>query len=684
MDNWRDTILNEFTPQVAKITVVADPDALLSEELIIQEIQARGFDLVVFDEPIPFRYLYELNYRSRVGTGDLKELIILLRSEEDNFVKLPYDILSTSRKLRFGLDRLFPQLNRSILSQLDRSLLDDLYQAQFIYSPHQLSENATKDFILRHVFEIAPEMVKTPADLLRILLRKHYRDQKIPASLDQWLLQMIQRTGRFADWPLESIILDRGAFLSFLQERWPAYLHSLEVGEETVIRDFSTSYHPAFAGPAILPFGNDDVRVYIDNMFAEGLLKPIHSSMFTKTEGVDSFERHNLPMWIRMGIQSDPETERFNRLQKILQVIEEEFPPDTARHTDWLNLAIKWAEANVLWYSSTIIKSRRDLQKKYEPLQSRYGMLRQNIDLGFQKWLQQRFGTLYNLPAIDPVMVHQIPRFMMKGLQSPGDRAALVIIDGLSFDQWIVVRGVLQSQLPDYKFHSTGSFAWIPTLTSVSRQSIFAGKPPMFFPDRIWDTNGESTLWSQYWADAGFTDIQIYYRRMTAEFAKINRIEEDISLPKLRVVGLVIDKIDKIMHGMELGTAGMLNQVRQWTDQGDLAKLIQLLAKNQYQVYISSDHGNIEATGFGRPDEGATADLRGERARIYPNDSLRAIVKDKFLESIEWKPVGLPANYYPLLAANRTAFVQKDKHTVCHGGTTLEEVIVPLIKVEKL
>jgi len=127
----------------------------------------------------------------------------------------------------------------------------------------------------------------------------------------------------------------------------------------------------------------------------------------------------------------------------------------------------------------------------------------------------------------------------------------------------------------------------------------------------------------------------------------------------------------------------MINQVRQWTDQGDLAKLIHLLSKNHYQIYISSDHGNIEATGFGRPDEGSTADLRGERARIYPNGSLRAIVKEKFPESVEWKPVGLPANYYPLLAASRTAFVQKEKHTVCHGGITLEEVIVPFIRIEK-
>lgn len=41
--------------------------------------------------------------------------------------------------------------------------------------------------------------------------------------------------------------------------------------------------------------------------------------------------------------------------------------------------------------------------------------------------------------------------------------------------------------------------------------------------------------------------------------------------PKRRVVGLVIDQVDRILHGMELGTLGMHNQVRQWTREGYLA-----------------------------------------------------------------------------------------------------------------
>ena len=676
MENWRETILKEFTPQIARLTVVADPDALLSEETVLQEIQARGFELVVYEEPIRFRYLFESKLRSAQPANESKEIIILLRGGEANFVKLPYDILVGARKLEFGLDRLFPQLNHSVLADLDRSLLDTLDQAQAIYMPHQLSENATKDFILRHVFEIAPETIKTPADLLRNLLRKHYREQNIPASLDIWLIQMLRKTNRFSDWPLEKIIPEREAFLAFLQERWPTYLNSLGTDQDTFTRELANNYHPVFSGPAVLPFEHDDVRVYIDNLFAEGLLKPISYPTVSDQVG----NRQTIPAWIKMGIQSDPEAERQARLQRILQVVDTEFQAETAKYTDWLNLAGRWAEADALWYSPPKPNQHRET---YEPLKSIFETLRKHIDENFLLWLEHSYGALYNIPSSEPVMIHQIPRYMTKCLQPAEARIALVIIDGMSFNQWVVIKETLQSQLGSYKFFTKGAFAWIPTLTSVSRQSVFAGKPPMFFPERIWDTKSEKSLWTQFWSDAGLSEYQIYYRLMTGEYAKLERIQDEIAERQVRVVGLVIDKVDKIMHGMELGTAGMLNQVRQWAEQGHLAKLIQFLGENHYQVLLSSDHGNIEAIGRGGLNEGATADLRGERARIYSEEGLRNSVKAKYPDAIAWRTIGLPVNYYPLLAPGRTAFVQNEKRIVCHGGISLEEVIVPFVRIEK-
>jgi hypothetical protein len=137
------------------------------------------------------------------------------------------------------------------------------------------------------------------------------------------------------------------------------------------------------------------------------------------------------------------------------------------------------------------------------------------------------------------------------------------------------------------------------------------------------------------------------------------------------------------MHGLELGIAGMHNQVCQWTQQPYLKTLIDLLLDLGFRVYLTSDHGNVEAEGLGRPAEGAVADLRGERVRIYSEESLRKNVKGRFPTALEWDPVGLPENCLALLAPARQAFVQEKQRTLCHGGISVEEIVVPLVQIER-
>ena len=70
MDNWRDAILNDFVPNVSKLTLVADPDSLLTEEKLALELRRRGFDLIEFNDPVEFRYAFESKYRSIWDRGD--------------------------------------------------------------------------------------------------------------------------------------------------------------------------------------------------------------------------------------------------------------------------------------------------------------------------------------------------------------------------------------------------------------------------------------------------------------------------------------------------------------------------------------------------------------------------------------------------------------------------------------
>ncbi len=212
MSSWRDQILKEFTPNVSRLTLVADPDGLLLEERILEGLRGRGFELIPFEDHIAFRYAYESKFRSHWDQGEQTDLVVILRTQASALSSLPYDLLQSGRRLSFNLGDIFPNLSYPVLMALDRGDLDALYEAQERHAPGQLGDNATKEFILRHVFEIVPELIKQASDLLRILLRRHYRNQQVPPMLNERLIQILRQNNTFRDWPVEKLLSDRETF----------------------------------------------------------------------------------------------------------------------------------------------------------------------------------------------------------------------------------------------------------------------------------------------------------------------------------------------------------------------------------------------------------------------------------------------------------------------------------------
>ena len=680
MTNWRTPILQEFTPQIARLTLVADPDGLLLEEGILQGIRERGFELIPFEDHVAFRFAYESGFRSRWDRGEQTDLVVVLRSESNDLNSLPYDILQAGRKLSFNLGDLFPNLSYPVITALDGEYLDTLYKAQIQHNPGKLGDNATKDFVLRHVLEIAPELIKQPSDLLRVLLRRHYRGQYTPAILDQRFIRILCQSGQFKDWPLEKIVPDRKAFFAFLQERWTAFLDRMVASGTNDLREADQSYYDLkFKGSLDIPFDHDDVRIYVDNLFFEGLLQPVPHEKQDTLAG----------KWVEIGIQTDPQANQLRRLNGLIKLIKATLPAPDARHRDWLLFAYRWAELIVIEKNLNQIEVDHTrnagilTKKKIKEIQKTLRELTAEIDSSFLDWVHNRYAGLHNQPPMPPVMLHHIPRFLAREAEGEkGEKIAFILVDGLALDQWLVLRDILLGQCPHLYFHENAVFAWAPTVTSVSRQAAFAGKIPLYFPSSINNTSKEANLWTQFWIDQGLAQHMVAYKGLGDEDLD-TVVEEILSRPALRVIGLVVNKVDKIMHGMELGTAGMHNQVRQWAQQCFMAKLINLLSEAKFKIFLASDHGNIEARGCGRPSEGSVADLRGERVRIYSDQILRAQIKGKFPEALEWPTVGLPGNYLPLLAPGRTAFIRKNECIVGHGGISIEELIVPFIRIER-
>ena len=553
------------------------------EERILAVIRERAFELIPFEDPIAFRYAYESRFRSRWKLSEQTNLVVVMHSAAINLNRLPYDLLQAGRKLSFSLDVIFPKLSYPIVAALDPSALDSLYDAQKQHDPGVLGDNATKEFVLRHAFDIAPELIKEPSDLLRVLLRRHYREQRIPSLLNERLVQLLRQYPLFNDWPLERVVPDRQAFFAFLQERWPLFLDRAASEEGLGVRERAEPYALEFSGPTDLPFDHDDIRIYIDNLFLEGLLRAVP---YEQAESLSN-------PWLVIGIRKDEQAVRERRMGGILCTLASTIPNEDARHDDWFRFAKTWAELVALSLESDA-KLPEPVRRKMETLQAR-------IDDALVSWLENRYAGLSSLPPDPPVMLHHIPRFLARHVTDDTEhKAAFVLVDGLSLDQWIVTRKELAKQHPEYHFREHAVFAWIPTITSVSRQAAFAGKPPFYFPNYIHNTDKEPGLWRQFWADQGLTREEVAYARGLGD-GSLESVEEIIARPETRVIGLVVDKVDKIMHGMELGTAGMHNQIRQWAGQPFMANLVDLLLDNGFFVCLASDHGNIEAAGCGRP-----------------------------------------------------------------------------------
>jgi hypothetical protein len=307
--------------------------------------------------------------------------------------------------------------------------------------------------------------------------------------------------------------------------------------------------------------------------------------------------------------------------------------------------------------------------------------LQHEADERLKAWTLKHFADLPSLPAAKaPVMVHHVPRFLALRRNAGEERIALLVFDGLAMDQWIQIREYLTERVPGFAVEDGACFAWLPTLTSVSRQALFSGLKPREFAGSISTTSQEPLLWERFWQENGLRKPEIYYQKSLKRNAQLTELEDAISHPATKVAGIVVDMVDEIVHGAMLGKRGIAGQISAWCDTGFVEQLFLMLARHGYQIYLTADHGNVEAEGIGRLNQGVVSEVRGERVRTYRSDALAESVPEG-IDGFRFDIAGLPSDFLPLYAGTRGAFVPKGDQIVAHGGISVEEVIVPFVKI---
>jgi len=357
-----------------------------------------------------------------------------------------------------------------------------------------------------------------------------------------------------------------------------------------------------------------------------------------------------------------------------------------ARWEDWQTAARAWAELTNLDHASRGPSGRPPVFENKGPASD----IQSRLDAAFLGWLQRRYSPLASQRLPVPHHVHHIPHYL-NYLRSKGEvqRVALVILDGMSLSDWLLVRPAWLSRHADWLMKETLVMAQIPTITALSRQALISGLRPADFYTPAGAGLNEAKSWTAFWGREGLPEDACTLCLLSLER---DDPSADLTDPRLQAICLIERQLDEIMHGSVLGAVDHQDSVNLWISASEsqprtsarLERLLDLLLNVGYTTFLASDHGHCEAYGVGAPSEGLAARTRGRRARLY-SDRLAALhTQQSFSDTLLWENDGiLPAGLTAVLPANRQAFTEIDEIIITHGGATLDEVVVPLVELRK-
>lgn len=664
MSQWSERILSHFTADLTRLWVACDPDDVLLDEKLLSELRSRGFEVMLYEDPFAFRAEYEERYRAawdRGESGPAPSLVLHLRSANAN--ELPWDIVQHGRVVRLSLAELFPRLAYSAVKQVEPEHLAGLFHAHQTELQSARGENESKDFILEHVYQLTPRSIRNPVDFWRELLRIHFANRSLPPMFAEHAAGIIQGKGLFDEQPVATWLYSKSALLRVVQDAWYGYMATLGLhGDRT-----SEPPPPTYALETQVPFGHPDIQAYVDSMFLDGMLHPL-AVQDTPT---------GLPAWIGAGIVQDP-TALEVLVLKGLEALNSAIPREHSPYKEWSEFSKRLAETLARYHA---LPERPD-SEHLPIIRERVAAIQQQSDTALNAWVEaQHYADLTLQPVSNgPVMVHHIPRFLRRQHGSGQSRIALLVFDGLAIDQWIQIREHLISGSGRYEFTEGTSFAWLPTVTSVSRQALFSGLKPREFADSIDRTDKEGSLWKSFWQSEGVSARDVMYQRALRHVDQLDTLESEIRDRRPKILGLVIDEIDERLH-KERSKKDVALWISHWLRTGFVDRLFSMLLDLGYRVYLTADHGNVESVGVGRPNEGVIAETRGERVRVYRSEPLLAEAAAAYPASKTLTVPGLPENFLPLFAGSRTAFVPSGDRVVVHGGVSVEELLVPFVEV---
>ena len=305
-----------------------------------------------------------------------------------------------------------------------------------------------------------------------------------------------------------------------------------------------------------------------------------------------------------------------------------------------------------------------------------------------------------------PLMSNDLFRDRIFPLLDNGEKVFFIIIDNFRYDQWRVLAEEIGS---DFAIEEELYTSILPTATQYARNAIFSGLMPRqikdMFPD-LWvdeeDEEGKNLNEEELIA----TQIARYRRKDTFSYCKVltsaaadKYVDSINSHAKNDVNVLVINFIDMLSHArteslmvreLAANEAAYRSITLSWLRHSAIKRLFSYLADNKYTVVITTDHGSIQVDTPTKVvgDKNTNTNLRYKLGKAL-NYSGKDVFEIKEPAKAFLPAPNLSTSYIFATGSNFFAYpnnynyyVQYYKDTFQHGGISMEEMLIPLIKLK--
>jgi CheY-like chemotaxis protein len=331
-------------------------------------------------------------------------------------------------------------------------------------------------------------------------------------------------------------------------------------------------------------------------------------------------------------------------------------------------------------------------------------MQKKEANTQFSRLIEDNYEDWIDGDDDAPLFLHQLFKSKIAPIVKE-EKVCLLVIDNLRFDQWKVLKPIIEKQFHVAKEEVVYSI--LPTATQYARNAFFAGLMPSDIAQKYpkyWVNEDEDGSKNKYEAELMETqltrlglNVKWSYNKITNYEAGKKLAETYHQLKENQMNIVVYNFVDMLSHARtesemirELADdeAAYRSLTVSWFEHSPLQEIIKKVAESKTKLIITTDHGTVKV--------GNPVKIVGERST---NTNLRYKVgrnlsyNNKEVFSAQPKDVRLPGgkmsseyvftieNDFFVYPNNYNHFVKYYQNTFQHGGISLEEILIPYIEL---